>query len=437
MQKKHFIDSIRVANPCSEKWEEMTGNDRVRFCSHCAKDVNNISEMTRKEARRLVRKSDGLLCVKYRTDPTTNAPIFARRASSLARHGVAAGVLSASLLTAGVYAQGEAQGQQLVQIERAEKTGDASAKISGYVTDPNGAVIPYALVSIGNQETLLSQVQNASAEGFYEFKDLAAGKYKLRFEGGGFAIQEIEDVYISDASEIRRDGQLSLLHVAETVEVKSEDTVWQGTTVGVVSVSYGVSRSELVTAVLDEDLDDVKARIIMRAKVNVRDKSREGMSPLHAAVETGNLEIAAYLLIHGAKTNIRDYEKRTPLMMMDEDATPEMFQLLVRYGAKPTLLDKQKNTPLHHLAENSDDADLARQFVSYGVNVNAVNKEGKTALMIAVENDRSYLVKALIESGADVNARDREGRTALDLAGDRLVQTRTLLETYGAVHGGR
>jgi ankyrin repeat protein len=188
---------------------------------------------------------------------------------------------------------------------------------------------------------------------------------------------------------------------------------------------------------LNDDFEDVKARIIMRAKINARDKSREGMSPLHAAVETGNLEIAEYLLTHGAKANIRDFEKRTPLMMMDEDATLEMFQLLVRFGAKPALLDKQKNTPLHHLADNNDAADLARQLVAYGVNVNAVNKEGRTALMIAVENDRSDTVKALIESGADVNARDRNGQTAMDLAGDRLVETRTLLETYGAVRSNR
>src|SRR5215213_9628134 len=115
MQKKIFIDSIRVADPCTENWDEMTGNDRVRFCSHCAKDVNNISEMTRKEAARLVRKSDGRLCVRYRTDPKTNSPVFAQRISAFARHGAAAGVLGASLLAAGAYAQGEVAPQPLVQ----------------------------------------------------------------------------------------------------------------------------------------------------------------------------------------------------------------------------------------------------------------------------------------------------------------------------------
>src|SRR4030095_5085334 len=321
--------------------------------------------------------------------------------------------------------------------ERVERSGDTTARISGYVTDPNGAAIPYALVASTTQETLFSNVQNASAEGFYEFKDLAAGKYNLHFEGGGFAPQDVRDVYLSEASELRRDGQLSLIQVAETVEVMSESGSVSYRTMGLYAETYIGTRSELVTAVLDEDFNNVKARIIMRAKINVRDKSREGMSPLHAAVETGNLEIAEYLLTNGAKANIRDFEKRTPLMMMDEDATPEMFQLLVRYGAKSNLLDKQKNTILHHYAENGDNKELVQQAVNFGVNVKAVNKEGQTALMIAVENDESDIAEALIQSGADVNARDREGRTALDMAADKLVQTRSLLETYGAVHGTR
>ncbi len=432
MQKKSFVDSIRVADPCTESWEQMTGNDRVRFCSHCAKDVNNISEMTRNEVARLVRRSGGRLCIRYRTDPKTQSPIFA-----LARHSVAAGVLGASLLTAGAYAQTESPQQSLVQIERVARSGDAASKISGYVTDPNGAAVPYALVTITNQETLLSQIQNASAEGFYEFKDIAAGKYKIHFEGGGFAAQDVENVYISDASEIRRDGQLALAQMNEVVEVGSGDEKgqWIGGTVGVI-VSYE-TQNPLVAAVLREDFDDVKARIIMGARVNVKDKAYDGISPLHAAVENGNLEIAEYLLTHGAKANIRDSFKRTPIMMMDEDASVEMLQLLVRYGAKLNLLDKQKNTILHHLAENDNEKELVRQAANFGVNVNAINKEGKTALMIAVENDSSDVVEALIESGADVNARTRDGRTALDMAADKLVQTRTLLETYGAVHGAR
>ena len=433
MQKKHFVDSIRVADPCSENWDEMTGTDQVRFCTHCAKDVNNISTLTKKEAMRLVRKSRGRLCVRYRTEPRTNRPIFKDSVARAALTGAAAGILGASLLSGNAYAQGNAESFPLVQIERVQNTGDASAKISGYVTDPDGAAIAYALVSITNQETLHSQVQNASAEGFYEFKDLPAGKYKLRFEGGGFASQEIENVYASDASEIRRDGKLSLLQVSETVEVKAEKVEWQ-VTVGVIAMDFdSVPANPLVTAVLDEELGEIKVRVTMGSRINVRDKSRDGMSPLHAAVETGNLEIVEYLLAHGAKTNIRDYDKLTPLMMMDEDATPELFQLLVRYGAKLNLLDKQKNNILHHLATRPVDAGVIKLVATYGVPVNGLNKEGKTPLMLAVENGMDDHVRALIENGADVNIRARDGRTALGMVSESDTDIRSILETFGAV----
>lgn len=59
MSKKKLIDAIEVKNPCSESWEDMRGTASIRFCSHCAHSVNNLSGMTRKEAMRLVRRSEG------------------------------------------------------------------------------------------------------------------------------------------------------------------------------------------------------------------------------------------------------------------------------------------------------------------------------------------------------------------------------------------
>ena len=221
--------------------------------------------------------------------------------------------------------------------------------------------------------------------------------------------------------------------VTETVEVQNT-AVYRDVMVGVlIDASYSERQNEIVTAVLNDDFEHVKALVTMRARINVRDKSRDGMSPLHAAVETGSLEIVQYLLDHGAKTNIRDFEKRTPLMMMDEDATPELFHLLVRYGAKTQLLDKQKNNILHHLASSHVPADVLKLAATYGVPVNAFNKEGTTPLMIAVEDGMIDNVKALIETGADVNIRARDGRTAFGMVPESSSEIRSMLEAFGAV----
>jgi hypothetical protein len=333
-------------------------------------------------------------------------------------------------LATGVYAQGEPMpaSQEMVRADR--KTDGDVASISGYVTDPKGAVIPYAVVTLINEKTFEYRAANASFEGFYEFKDVPPGDYTLKFEGGGFELKEMKNVSIN--GETRRDAQLAIQGLTEVVEVGSEEIRGEGSvTMGIMVCTESVRSNPLVRAVMNDDLEEVKARVMMRAKVNARDKSHDGMTPLHAAVENGNIEIIQFLLDSGAKTNTRDFQKRTPLMMMDDDATPEIFDLLLRYGAKVQLVDKEKNTVLHHFVENADDADLVRLLINHGIDPNAINRSGETALMIAAENDQTDDVKALLESGADVNKLNAEKKSAWDLASD--AEIKTLLESYGAV----
>lgn len=75
------LDNIRVASPCPANWDEMNGNDRVRFCGECQLSVYNLSGMTRMEAEHLISNAEGgRLCVRYykRADGsiiTQNCPV--------------------------------------------------------------------------------------------------------------------------------------------------------------------------------------------------------------------------------------------------------------------------------------------------------------------------------------------------------------------------
>ena len=66
------LDNIRVASPCTADWKQMTGDERVRACGSCNKNVYNLSELTRDEAEALIVAQAGQLCVRYyqRTDGT-------------------------------------------------------------------------------------------------------------------------------------------------------------------------------------------------------------------------------------------------------------------------------------------------------------------------------------------------------------------------------
>jgi hypothetical protein len=59
------LPNIRVATPCRADWKEMVGDDRVRHCAHCDKDVFNLSSMTRDEAEALILAKAGNLCARY------------------------------------------------------------------------------------------------------------------------------------------------------------------------------------------------------------------------------------------------------------------------------------------------------------------------------------------------------------------------------------
>jgi hypothetical protein len=70
--KLPVLANIRVATPCRADWNAMTGDDRVRACGSCNKNVYNLSEMTRDEAEGLIMQHEKQLCVRYyqRTDGT-------------------------------------------------------------------------------------------------------------------------------------------------------------------------------------------------------------------------------------------------------------------------------------------------------------------------------------------------------------------------------
>ncbi len=84
------LENIRIATPCSADWDDMQGDERVRFCGKCEKNVYNLSAMTRQAGEALVREKEGRLCVRMyqRQDGTvitTDCPVGVHKARLRAR----------------------------------------------------------------------------------------------------------------------------------------------------------------------------------------------------------------------------------------------------------------------------------------------------------------------------------------------------------------
>lgn len=60
------LHNIDIASPCTASWDQMKGDDRVRHCGDCNKNVFNLSAMPEAEAAALVAvNTEGKLCVRF------------------------------------------------------------------------------------------------------------------------------------------------------------------------------------------------------------------------------------------------------------------------------------------------------------------------------------------------------------------------------------
>ena len=404
----------------------MTGNERVRFCSHCSMEVNNLSALTRKQAMRLVSGSEGRICVRYVVNPVDNTPLFAgtKLYQITRRAGIAAGVLSATLAVSSLaYAQGEpvlnkvktdAQAEKVLKNTDPNENELPTGSLSGTVYDAGGAVVPNALISLKSQNGKYSTTTTSDANGFYKFENLAGDDYTVSF--GGFMWKKLNtNIQVAPSRE-------SILNINLEPDIAQEIEI----SGGAMFVEYQTS---LFTAVSNDEPEEVRNLIARGENVNRRDENYSNITPLFLAVENGNAEIAETLLNFGARVNARDANRQTPLMRLDEDASAELANLLIKHGARVNLTDKEGNTALI-LAARSAKAEVVQILIKRAANLDARNAEGRTALMEAADADNLENVRALLLAGADPNLKDNESETAYDLTTDEEIEK--LLVSYGA-----
>jgi hypothetical protein len=105
---------------------------------------------------------------------------------------------SSPLLTVGLFAQ------------------TASGTLRGVVTDPSGAVIPQAAVSLTTPQGQSVSSTTSNREGFYELKGIAPGSYNVNATAKGFAVFGRESVTVVA-------GQAQRLDIALEIEVQQEN----------------------------------------------------------------------------------------------------------------------------------------------------------------------------------------------------------------------
>jgi hypothetical protein len=94
--------------------------------------------------------------------------------------------------------------------------------IAGQVTDPSGAAVPGAKVTVTNVDTNVSRGADTNATGYYEIMQLMPGPYALRVEMTGFKTLQRSGIKLQVADRLTIDLQLQVGETRETVTVVGE-----------------------------------------------------------------------------------------------------------------------------------------------------------------------------------------------------------------------
>ncbi len=132
-------------------------------------------------------------------------------------------------------------------------------------------------------------------------------------------------------------------------------------------------------------------KLLIERKANINLPADNGYYPIHEAVGGGHKEIISYLLEHGADINTRGQNGETPV-----------------FSAVGSI-------------------DRLEFMLKKGSNIKDTDKEGRSLLMMAVQNGDLHIIKYLIQMGVDINVKDKDGYRAYDF---KYVQYRLDIDNY-------
>lgn len=223
------LNRLRIATPCPVGWDQMTGDNRVRFCGHCQLNVYNISELSGMEAEKLIASTEGRLCARlFRREDgtilTKDCPVGLRALRRRVAKRTAAIFAATLSVAAAVFGQqssskhGKTSCTPQTRITRTNATPDQAAKVlTGTVLDQNGAVVSGADVRLTNIDTKEIQHASTNAEGRFAFESVAAGKYAVTITAVNFKTGELKNLVVEKDKLINLDMILELSGDGATV----------------------------------------------------------------------------------------------------------------------------------------------------------------------------------------------------------------------------
>jgi len=173
----------------------------------------------------------------------------------------------------------------------------------------------------------------------------------------------------------------------------------------------------LIMAVQNRHADIIELLLRYRS-IDINHVNQDGVTALMFACLFGPLEIVKMLVQNGADVHHTDRYGFTPLLLAIASDQRSIIGFLLQKGADINQRNVHNGyTPLLWVCTNPNSPpDMVNYLLKNGANVDAMNRNGETALLLAAAMGNDKKVKILLEYDPDVNGRDIRGNTALSLA---------------------
>ncbi|MEQ1953517.1 ankyrin repeat domain-containing protein [Mesorhizobium sp. CN2-181] len=136
-------------------------------------------------------------------------------------------------------------------------------------------------------------------------------------------------------------------------------------------------------------------------------------SLLYEAAAAGDVRQVKRLLESGAKVDMLDSARRTPLLLATHANHVEVARLLIEAGADVNAKDAIQDTPFLYAGAEGRNEILRLILATGKANLKDTNRYGGVALIPAAHHGHPETVRILLETGIDVNHVNGLGWTAL------------------------
>lgn len=152
---------------------------------------------------------------------------------------------------------------------------------------------------------------------------------------------------------------------------------------------------------------------LLKAKLDPDIGDAQGRTPLHIAASKGHEECVMVLLRHGCNIHLRDVNGNTALWEAIAAKHHSTFRVLYHWAS---VSDPYIAGDLLCTATRKNDLTVMKELLKHGLQVDSKDRDGSTAIHVALEENLEDMVKLLLMNGAEINAKLKYKLSTMNLS---------------------